>query len=150
MIVPDLNLLLYAHDSACPHHAAARRWWEATLNGSRDVGLPWAVSLGFVRLTTHPRVMRAPLEGADVAAIVSGWHARPCVRPIEPGPRHLVILSELLGAAGVAGSRTTDAHLAALVIEHRATLFTNDRDFGRFPGLQWVNPLALVPPPSPG
>ncbi len=142
MILPDVNLLIYAHDAASPHHASARRWWEDTLNGAREVGLPWAVALGFVRLTTHPRVMRSPLAGPAAVAIVASWSTCPVLRPIEPGLRHLALVSELLAAAGVAGSLTTDAHLAALAIEHRAVLHTNDRDFGRFPGLQWVNPIA--------
>jgi toxin-antitoxin system PIN domain toxin len=142
MIVPDVNLLVYAYNSGAPHHVTARRWWEDTLSRKAPVGLPWVVALGFVRLVTHPRVLAPPLPPEVAIGHVRSWLARPGVRHLEPGPRHLDLLAELVRAAGVAGSLTTDAHLAALAIEHQCELHSNDADFARFPGLRWHNPLA--------
>ena len=142
MIVPDINLLVYAYNTDAPHHSAARDWWEGALNSPRLVGVPWAVSLGFVRLTTHPRVLEQPLAPARALDHVEAWLARPNVDCLEPGPRHLTVLRTLLEATGVAASLTTDAHLAALAIEHQGELHSNDADFGRFPGLRWHNPLG--------
>jgi toxin-antitoxin system PIN domain toxin len=142
MIVTDLNLLVYAHNKAAPHHDRARRWWEDLLTRPQPVGLPWAVVLGFVRLVTHTSVLVNPLAPLDAVARVRRWLAQPEVRIVEPGPRHLAIVEDLFRATGVAGSLTTDTHLAALAIEYQAELHSNDADFGRFPGLRWVNPLS--------
>jgi toxin-antitoxin system PIN domain toxin len=142
VIVVDLNLLVYAHNEAAPLHDRARRWWEDLMTREQPVSIPWAVAFGFVRLVTHPAVLSDPLPPLAALARVRGWYAQPEVRVIEPGPRHLDIVEELLRATGVGGSLTTDTHLAALAIEHQATLCSNDADFGRFPGLRWVNPLA--------
>lgn len=143
MIVPDVNLLIYAYNSDAPDHVRAKIWWEALLTDARSVvGLPWAVALGFVRLMTHPSVLLTPWHPSDALAPVREWLALPQVEPLEPGPRHLEILERLLEAARVGGNLTTDAHLAAIAIEHQAELHSNDRDFGRFAGLRWVNPLA--------
>jgi toxin-antitoxin system PIN domain toxin len=143
MIVPDTNLLVYAHNRAAAGHDRARAWWEGVIDQERSVGLAWAVALGFVRLVTHPAVLVAPLPPLDALAYVRGWLEQPGVRIIEPGPRHLDLLADLFGSTGVAGSLTTDTHLAALAIEHQAELHSNDADFARFPGLRWRNPLAV-------
>ena len=142
MIVPDVNLLVYAHNAAVPLHAAARAWWESILSGDATVALPWAVTFGFVRLVTHPSVMRKPLPAMEALERVDEWFACDVVRPLEPGPRHLIVVRTLFEATGVAASLTTDTHLAALAIEHQAELHSNDRDFERFPGLRLHNPLA--------
>jgi toxin-antitoxin system PIN domain toxin len=142
MIIADVNLLVYAHNKAAPLHERARQWWEELITRQHPVGLPWAVALGFVRLVTHASVLTTPLPPLDAVARVRGWLAQPEVRVVEPGPRHLDIVEDLFRATGVAGSLTTDTHLAALAIEHQADLCSNDSDFGRFPGLRWVNPLA--------
>lgn len=142
MILPDINLLVYAHNEAAPFHSAARAWWESALSRDTPVGLPWAVVFGFVRLVTHPSVMRTPLAPADAIERVDEWLACEGVTPLEPGPRHLAIVSSLFAVTGVAASLTTDTHLAALAIEHRAELHSNDRDFERFPGLRLHNPVG--------
>lgn len=142
MIIPDVNLLVYAHNTAAPHHAEARRWWEDLLNQELPVGLPWAVAFGFIRLVTHPSVLEAPLAPLDALARVQSWAARSPVAIVEPGSRHLAIVEQLFSATGVAAGLTTDTHLAALAIEHQAELHSNDMDFRRFPGLRWHNPLA--------
>lgn len=141
MILPDLNLVVYAYNRDAPHHAAARAWWEELLNNTQPVAVPWVVVLGFVRLMTHRAVLIAPLSPADAIAIVREWFAQPNVERLDPGPQHIDVLDRLLAAVGTAGNLTTDAHLAALAIEHQCELHSNDNDFTRFPGLRWRNPL---------
>lgn len=141
MIVPDVNLLVYAYNRDAPDHAASKAWWEELLNSDTAVGVPWASAIGFVRLMTHRAVLISPMAPRRVVDHVRSWHARPNVVVLEPGPRHLEILDELLDALGAAGRLTTDAHLAAIAIEHQSELHSNDVDFARFPGLRWRNPL---------
>lgn len=142
MIVPDVNLLLYAEIDAFAEHAAARRWWEKAVNGEQTVGVASPALFGFVRLATNRRVFTRPLGTADAVARVRGWLARPNVTFLMPGPRHVEIALALLGKVGTAGNLTTDAQLAAHAIENQGELHSNDADFGRFAGLRWVNPLA--------
>ncbi len=141
MILPDLNLLVYAYNADAPLHAEARRWWEGLMNGDQTVGVAWVVGLGFIRLMTHPRVVRVPLPAERAVGYVASWLDRPQVRVIEPGRSHLDVLERLLVGAGAAGALTTDAHLAALALEYAAEVHTNDADFARFPGIRHVNPL---------
>jgi toxin-antitoxin system PIN domain toxin len=142
VILPDINLLVYAYNRHAPHHAEARAWWEGLLNGSQTVGLPWAVVCGFVRLMTHPAVFVPPLAPERTLHHVRAWFDRPVVEVLDPGPRHLEIFERLLRAVGVAADLTTDAHLASIAIEHQYELHSNDADFARFPGLRWRNPLS--------
>ena len=142
MIVPDVNLLVYAHNEASPLHGRAREWWEGLMTRQEPVGLAWAVICGFVRLVTPPAVFDEPMLPAAALDRVESWLARENVVVLEPGPRHLRILRDLFGETGVAASLTTDTHLAAIAIEHRAEVHSNDRDFERFPGLRLRNPLA--------
>ena len=142
MIVPDVNLLVHAYNSESRVHAAARAWWEERLNDSRPVGLAWVTALGFVRLTTHRQILARPLLVSTACAHVRSWLAQPCVTVIHPGTRHADVLFGLLETLGTAGNLTTDAHLAALCIEHQAELHSTDADFARFPGLRWRNPTA--------
>ena len=141
MIVPDVNLLVYAYNQDAREHARARAWWEGLLASSDAVGLPWAVSLGFIRLMTHAAVLVKPLDPRRAVAHVRSWLDQPNVEILDPGPRHLEVLDRLLGELGVAGNLTTDAHLAATAIEHQCELHSNDADFARFSGLRWRNPL---------
>jgi toxin-antitoxin system PIN domain toxin len=142
MIVPDVNLLLHAYNSGSRVHTRARHWLEDLLNGERPVGLPWAVLLGFIRITTHPAVLTHPLAAAESCGIVRSWLDRPQSGVLHPGERHASILFALLESLGTAGNLTTDAHLAALAIEHQAELHSTDADFARFPGLRWRNPVG--------
>jgi toxin-antitoxin system PIN domain toxin len=139
--VPDLNLLLYAVDRAAPSHRQALRWWNTALSGSETVGLAWVVLLGFVRLSTSARVVTSPLSPGTALDYLDRWMARDVVTIIEPTSRHTTVMRDLLEATGTGGNLVTDAHLAALAIEHGGILQSADRDFGRFPGLSWVNPL---------
>ncbi len=142
MVLPDVNLLLYAYNEAAPFHREARRWWEETLGASRPVALPWAVIYGFLRLATHPAVLVEPLTPAAALDRVESWTERDHVELLDPGPEHLRIVRRLFEATGVGGALTTDTQLAALAIEHRCELCSNDADFARFPGLRWRNPLG--------
>jgi toxin-antitoxin system PIN domain toxin len=141
MIVPDVNLLVYAYNRDAPKHVRAKAWWEGLLNDPQPVAIPWAVVCGYVRLMTHPSVLVTPLAPERALGHVRTWLDRPNVQTLEPGPRHLEILEGLFRSIGVAGHLTTDAHLAAIAIEHQCELHSNDADFGRFPGLRWRNPL---------
>ena len=142
MIIPDINLLLYANIAAYPEHPSARRWLEELLNGDQEVGIPAPVVFGFIRIATNPRIFDPPLAVDDAIERVTQWLARPQVHFLTPGPRHLEVAFRLLHQMGSAGNLTTDAQLAALAIEHQAELHSNDTDFGRFAQLRWVNPLA--------
>lgn len=141
MILPDVNLLLHAYNLDSPRHADARAWWERVLGAPGPVGLSWSVILGYVRISTHPRILANPLPVAKACAHVEAWLAQPQVTLVHPGDRHADILFDLLRGLGTAGNLTTDAHLAALAIEHQAELQSTDADFARFPGLRWRNPL---------
>jgi len=141
MIVPDINLLLYAHNSAAPLHQPARKWWEDLLTREQPVGIPWAVAFGFLRLVTHPAVLSEPLAPSAALERVEVWFECPGIQPLDPGPRHLTIVRSLFAATQVGGRLTTDTHLAAIAIEHQCELHSNDGDFERFPGLRWRNPL---------
>ena len=141
MIVPDLNLLIYAHDGRAPYHDSARRWWEGLINGVERVGIPWVVTTGFVRLMTHPKVLVHPATPEEAVDYVQEWFRFPHVTPINPGAEHLTHLRRSLAAAGVGGNLVTDAHIAALAMEYQAEVHSNDTDFSRFPGLRWRNPL---------
>ena len=121
---------------------AARVWLERALNSTSPVGLTWAALLGFIRLTTNRQVLLHPLSPGAACAHVRAWLAQPYVGIVHPGDRHAELLFGLLEAVGTAGNLTTDAHLAALALEHQAELHSTDADFARFPGLRWINPLA--------
>lgn len=142
MKIVDLNLLIYAINRDSPHHARARAWLEATLSADEPVGLPWVVVLGFIRLSTSDRVLPRPLTTDQSISVVDSWLSQPVVVPVGPGDEHWRLLRQLLGDSGSAGNLTTDAHLAALAIEHGAELCSTDADFARFAGLRWQNPLA--------
>lgn len=141
MILPDINLLVYAVDETSPYHAASRRWWDETLSSTQTVALCWPSILGFVRLVTNRRIFQSPMTAAEALDRVDGWLAQPNSFLVSPTPRHWSLLSTLLRSMGVAGNLTTDAHIAALAIEHGATLCSNDNDFARFEQLRWENPL---------
>ncbi len=141
MIIPDINLLVYAYNSDAPEHRKARAWWEKALSSNGTVALPWAVLLGFLRVMTSRRILLAPLTTADVIAHIRSWLEQPQTQILHPGPRHLDLIEALAASAHGNAELITDIHLAALAIEHQAELHSNDSDFKRFPGLQWVNPL---------
>lgn len=142
MRLPDANLLLYAYDASSADHARARHWLEEQLSGVETFAFAWVILLAFVRLVTSPRVFESPLRVNEALDAVDAWLAAPCATVVHPGPRHAVVLRQLLEPLGTGGNLTSDAHLAALALEHDAELCSADADFSRFPGIRWSNPLA--------
>jgi toxin-antitoxin system PIN domain toxin len=141
MILIDANLLLHAYNPRSVAHEGSREWLERTLSGTQLVRVAWLTVWAFLRITTSPRVFERPLSMAEASRIVSSWLDQPAVGVIDAGERHWEILQTLALQGQTAGPLVMDAVLAALAIEHGATLHTTDRDFARFPGLAWVNPL---------
>lgn len=142
MIVPDTNLLIFAYNAGYPEHVAARSWWEGLVNGLESVGVPWIVSIGFVRLMSNPKVAASSMLGKEAADYVSDWFRHPHIVPINPGADHLPHLRRILDAVGGGANLVPDAHIAAIAMEHEAEVHThNARDFSRFPGVRWRNPL---------
>jgi toxin-antitoxin system PIN domain toxin len=144
VIIPDINILVYAYNADAPHHARARRWWEDALSGVETIGLPWVVCLGFLRLMTSRSVLMDPWPAPDVISIIREWLGRPQTQVLQPGSRHLDILESFASQHVLTSNLTTDAHLAALAVEHQATICSNDSDFDRFPGVRRRNPLAAA------
>jgi uncharacterized protein len=142
LIVFDANVLLYAYNSRSEFHLPCRSFLEETLSGPETSALCWQSILAFLRIGTNPRAFTQPLNRPEATAIVSGWLTNPSVMLIEPGERYWGILSKLIDTAQVSGPLMSDAALAALTIEHGATLCTIDRDFTRFATLQTFDPTS--------
>lgn len=142
MIVPDVNLLLYAVFDGYSMHERAAAWLNESLSGAEQFGLTAPAVFGFVRLGTSARVHERPLSIKAAAEYVYEWLERPQVRFLAPGPEHVRLALGLLDGLGTGANLTTDAQLAAYAVEFGGTIHSNDSDFGRFPGLRWVNPLS--------
>jgi toxin-antitoxin system PIN domain toxin len=139
--LPDVNLLLYAADETSARHESARQWLEQALSGRETVAFAWLALVGFIRISTNAAIFERPRDAKEALDLVDGWLDQPCVTVIHPTDRHAAVLRELLLPLGTAGNLTNDAHLAALAIEHGATLCSCDTDFSRFQGLRWIDPL---------
>ena len=140
MKIPDVNVLIHAVDRGSAQHERAQRWLADAFAAPAGVGFAWVALLGFVRITTRPGVFSQPLPVADALRVADHWLLQPAAQVVHPGPRHAALLARLLLAAGTGGNLTTDAHLAALAIEHGATIGSFDRDFRQFAGvhLDWL------------
>jgi toxin-antitoxin system PIN domain toxin len=141
MMLVDVNIVVYAINKDAARHEKAREWWDEQLSGTRPVCLPWAVILGFIRIVTNPRILQKPLHVKEALDYVDSWLDQACVRTLDPTETHWSLVKSNLGKAGTGGNLTTDAHLAALAIEHGCELYSTDSDFSRFPDLRWRNPL---------
>lgn len=141
MILVDANLLLYAYHPRSEHHEASRTWLDGVLSRSELVRFAWQTLWAFLRISTNPRVFERPLTISEAEATVASWLAQPPVGILEPSDRHWDILRGLMREGQTTGPLIMDAVLASIAIEHGATLHTTDRDFSRFPGLSWKNPL---------
>jgi Predicted nucleic acid-binding protein, contains PIN domain len=141
-MVIDANLLVYAYDESSPHHARARNWLDETLSGIEPIRIALVSLLAFVRITTNPSLFLRPLKPDVAIGIVESWLAIPSVGIADPGERHWRNYAEVTRSGQVRGPHLMDAHLAALAIEHGATLMTADRGFARFPGVKLKNPIA--------
>jgi len=140
MYLVDANVLLYATNSATTQHGSAHRWLDAALSGTEPVGFPWVVLLAYLRLSTKTGIFPRALTIEQALSLVESWLAAPAATIASPTSRHFDVLAGLLTERGLGGNLTTDAHLAALTIEHGASLVSFDRDFGRFSGLRWLVP----------
>jgi uncharacterized protein len=136
----DANVLLAAVNTADARHDLARTWLDGALGQREGVGFAWTVLLAFLRLVTRPGLFPSPLPVEDALAQVREWTAAPPVVVLNPTPRHLDLLAGLLSEIGTGGNLVGDAHLAALALEHGATVITFDADFGRFAGVRWQHP----------
>lgn len=142
MILVDANILLYAEDSRSPFHLRAREWWDSQLSGSSAVCLCWPVLAAFLRIATNRQVFQRALSLEEAMGRVQSWLDQPCVRIVHPTQGHWQIFREMLVAGKAMANLVSDAHLAALAIEHGCQLNSTDADFARFPRLVWRNPLG--------
>lgn len=141
-VLVDANLLLFAVDETSPFHERARSWLSDRLNGSRRVGLPWQSLVGFVRIATSPRAAAAPLSADDAWQQVEAWLAAAPSWVPAPTDRHAEVLGGLVRRYQLRANLVSDAHVAALAIEHGLTVCSADTDFARFEEVRWENPLA--------
>jgi uncharacterized protein len=141
MIVLDANLLLYAYDITSPQHKNARQWLEETLKKVDSVAIPWLTIQAFLRISTDSRIMAMPFTPEKAVSIVETWLALPQVRLLAQGESHWQFFRSMILEGQSRGALLTDAALAALTMEHGGTIYSTDRDFARFPGLRWINPL---------
>jgi toxin-antitoxin system PIN domain toxin len=136
LVIVDANVLLYAVDSASAHHEGSLRWLDTSLAGAEAVGFAWVAVLAFVRISTNRSYFPTPMTIDDALTQVDSWLGAPAAVIVHPTAQHASLLGALLREAGTAGNLSTDAHLAALAIEHRAAVVSYDRDFARFPGIR--------------
>jgi toxin-antitoxin system PIN domain toxin len=136
------DMLLNAVNRASLEHTCAREWLEGASSAPADVGLTWIVLIGFIRLSSRRRTLAKPLDMDHAFTVVEHWTTNPAARILHPTARHGAIPRRLLVAAATAGNLTTDAHLAALAIEHGGTVASFDHDFERFPSVDFELPRA--------
>ena len=141
MIAPDANLLIYASHPTSKFHIASKAWLEELLSSSETVGLPILSIYAFLRFMTNPGIHPRPATFRQATEIVDSWLALPHVRILHPGDRNWSLLKQLGVETRASGNFITDAAVAAIAMEYGAVIHTNDRDFARFPGLRWHNPL---------
>jgi uncharacterized protein len=141
VILVDANLLLYAYHPRADQHEKSRAWLEAVLSGRDLVRFAWLTLWAFLRIATNPRAFQHP-SASEAEAAVASWLAQPVAGIVEPGEQHWDILRQIIRQGQATGPLVMDAVLAAIAIEHGATICTTDRDFSRFPNVKWMNPIA--------
>jgi toxin-antitoxin system PIN domain toxin len=141
-VLIDANILLYAVDEASPFHERARTWLAGQLNGPRRVGFPWQSLVAFIRISTHERASARPLSSREAAGFVADWLGPEVSWIPREGSGHARILTDLITRYELRGNVISDAHLAALAIEHGLEVCSNDADFARFSEVRWINPVA--------
>lgn len=142
MIVVDANLLIYSYDTGAIEHLRSSAWLAKVLSESEPVGLSWQTISAFLRVVTNRRLPGKRVTLQEAAGAVEEWLEQPNVRILVPGETHWPLLRRMIVEGGAAGPLVADAQLAALAIEYGGVIYTADRDFARFPGLRWVNPLS--------
>lgn len=143
MNLVDANVLLYAVNRSDPRHTDSRAWLDRSLSQGETVGFAWIVIIAFLRLSTKVGLFPDPLPPSQAVERVRRWTAHPAGVVVEGTPRHLDVLAGLLAGVGTGGNLVSDAHLAALALEHDAAVVTYDTDFARFPGLRWQRPGSV-------
>ncbi len=141
MIVLDANILFYSYSSVSPEYLKARTCVEHLFSGSDVVGLPWQTIAAFLRISTNSRLPGAR-SAAEATQEVENWLQQPNVKIVVPGDDHWRLLRQMIIEGQAFGPLVSDAQIAALTVEYGAVLYSTDRDFARFPGLRWVNPLT--------
>ena len=143
MILLDANLLIYAVNRDAADHMKAKQWVEETFSGQRGpVLLSWFTLVAFVRISTNARALTNPFSLDEALRVIGEWLVLPGVSVIAPGPGHAALFETACRSANATGNVITDAHLAALAIEHGCELASCDADFAKFPALRWINPLV--------
>lgn len=142
MILPDINILIYAYNKAAKQHRKCAVWLEATLNADETICFSWHTIMGFVRIVTTPNMFPNHFTPAAALDIASSMMTAQNAKMLQPGIRHFAILRKLIEQTGISGARISDAHIAALAIEHGATIASADRDFRVFDGIDLINPAA--------
>ena len=142
--IPDVNVLVYAVDEQSPFYRTSNEWLNQALNGESPVGFTWHSLAGFVRIITNPKITPKPRSVTEAFDSIESWLAQTPSRIIHPAGTHLATFRHLVEAVGASGNRTTDANLAAIVIDHGGEVVSCDSDFGKFPGLKWFNPVTGV------
>lgn len=142
MILLDANILLYAYVTAYRQHEPARRWLERALARGEQLRLCWPTILAFIRISTNPRLLNSPFSLAEAIHHIDALLAQPSVAILVPTDRHWSLFRYMLLQGAASGDLSSDAHVAALAVEHDATVATADRDFARFPRVRTLNPLA--------
>lgn len=140
MKVVDANVLLYAVNADAQHHKTSVDWLDRSLSGADTVGFTWLALTAFIRISTKISLFPNPLTTQEAVDQVRQWLAAPAARVVEPSPAHAVVLGHLLNQVGTGGNLVSDAHLAAIALEQRATVISFDSDFGRFEGVDWSTP----------
>lgn len=142
MIVVDANLLIYSYDTDSAFHEKSRAWVEHVFSDVEPVGLPWQTVSAFLRIITNRRLPGSRLTVEQAVQIVEEWLEQPNVRIIVAGDEHWSLLRRMIVEGRASGPLVSDADLVALTVEYGGVLYTADRDFARFPGLRWENPLS--------
>ena len=141
MILPDVNVLIYAFRADSPRHAEYNDWLTSSISGYEAFGVSELVLSGVLRVLTHPRIFSPPTPLGKALAFIDALRAQPNCVLVQPGPWHWEIFTQLCSTAGAKGNLVADAYHAALAIEHGCEWITTVRDYSRFRGLRWRHPL---------
>lgn len=142
MLLPDVNVCLYAMRSDSPHHHACRAWLETAINETEPVGVSELVLSSVLRISTNHRVFREPSSVEDVLEFCDAVLAGSAAVRVRPGPRHWGIFTSLVRKHNARANDVPDTYLAALALENGAALVTSDGDFARFESLRRLDPVT--------
>jgi hypothetical protein len=141
LILPDVNVLIYAFRSDSEDHGLHKEWLESVINGPAAFGIAPQVLASVVRICTHPRIFPKPSSRTQAFDFCRILLEHPNTTITEPGDRHWSIFENLCDQAKATGNLVQDAWFAALAIESGCDWITTDRDYSRFPGLSWRAPF---------